>query len=477
MSRGRASRSDTLDLALRALERVPHGDGAQVSISAERSLMLRFARSRPTQATAVEDLTVEVTALRDGHLAGATTNGSDDGALTACARAAAAAAEAAARSGGAGDYPGFPEPAPPRAHEGHDAATARLDAGVGGAALAAAFEVAADRDVEAHGTWTAGEVERAVASSTGIAVQDRATDAFMKVTAMAPGGRSGYAAETAVAAAEISPARIAQRAALKALGTAVPDVDGLAGAPAAAPAQAVKLAPGDYPVVLERHAVAELLSWLGHTAFNGLAVAERRSFLCGRLGTRMVAPCIALSDSPRFPGTLPRAFDAEGVPKVPLPLIQDGVAHRVVHDTRSAALAGGGAGSTGHALAPGGGSSGPAPTNLVLVGGGSADEAELCRPIERGVYVTRLWYVNPVRPAETLMTGVTRDGTFLIEDGEVTRPLEDLRFTDAFIGVLARTQALTARPRLTSDGELYGRRFATGVVCPALRASALRFTA
>jgi predicted Zn-dependent protease len=75
------------------------------------------------------------------------------------------------------------------------------------------------------------------------------------------------------------------------------------------------------------------------------------------------------------------------------------------------------------------------------------------------------------------MTGVTRDGTFLIEDGEVTRPLADLRFTDSFLGVLERTQALTARPALTSDGELYGRRFAMGVVCPALRCAALRFTA
>jgi predicted Zn-dependent protease len=91
--------------------------------------------------------------------------------------------------------------------------------------------------------------------------------------------------------------------------------------------------------------------------------------------------------------------------------------------------------------------------------------------------VTRFWYVNPVRPAETVMTGVTRDGTFLIEGGQVTRPLAELRFTDSLLGVLARTQALTARPRLTSDGELYGRRFATGVVCPALRASAMRFTA
>jgi predicted Zn-dependent protease len=112
----------------------------------------------------------------------------------------------------------------------------------------------------------------------------------------------------------------------------------------------------------------------------------------------------------------------------------------------------------------------------VLAGGGAADAAELCRPIDRGVYVTRLWYTNTVRPKETLITGVTRDGTFLIEDGEVTRPAADLRLTDRVLGVLERTQELSARPALTSEGEFYGRRFATGVVCPGLRAESIRFT-
>jgi predicted Zn-dependent protease len=123
----------------------------------------------------------------------------------------------------------------------------------------------------------------------------------------------------------------------------------------------------------------------------------------------VAAARINLSDSPRYARTLPRAFDAEGVPKAPIPLIQDGVAHRVVHDTRSAALAGDH--STGHATVPGGDGFGPVPTNLVLIGGGAADEAELAKPIKRGIYVTRLWYTNPVRPKETLITGVTRDGT------------------------------------------------------------------
>jgi predicted Zn-dependent protease len=448
-----------LETAERALATLPGGVEAQASVTAERSLMLRFARSRPTQATAVDDLTVAITAVRDGHPASTTTNSLDEESLRACARAAVAAAEAAARSAGVGIYPGLPEPAPLRPHQGHDPETARIDPARGGAALASARERAAERGAEAHGIWTVGEVETAIASSAGTLISDRVTDAFMKVIAIAPGGRSGYAAQTAVAVSELEPDRLASVAAEK----------------AAAPGEPARLRPGNYPVVLEHHAVGELLAWLGWLALNGLAYAEDRSALSGGLGRRVAAARINLSDSPRYPGTLARAFDAEGVPKAPLPLIQDGVAQGVVHDLRSAALSG--AASTGHALAPGGAPEGPAPTNLVLAGGAADDAAALCRPIERGVYVTRLWYVNPVRPKETLVTGVTRDGTFLIEDGSVSRPLADLRLTDSVLEILGRVEELSARALLASDGELYGRRFATGVMCPALRASAIRFTA
>ncbi|MBD0282808.1 MAG: hypothetical protein ICV69_11550, partial [Thermoleophilaceae bacterium] len=213
---------------------------------------------------------------------------------------------------------------------------------------------------------------------------------------------------------------------------------------------------------------------LAGMAFNGLAHVEGRGALVGRLGQKVAVPAINLSDSPGFPGTLPRGFDAEGVAKVPLPLIQDGVARRVVHDLRSAAVAG--ARSTGHALTPGGHPYGPHPTNLVLAGGDAADENGLCSRVKRGIYVTRLWYANVVRPKETLITAVTRDGTFLIEDGRITRPLRDLRLTDTVLGILSRTRALTRRLDLTTDGEFYGRRFASGVVCPALLTGAVRFT-
>ncbi|MDX6722092.1 MAG: hypothetical protein QOD73_496, partial [Solirubrobacteraceae bacterium] len=96
--------------------------------------------------------------------------------------------------------------------------------------------------------------------------------------------------------------------------------------------------------------------------------------------------------------------------------------------------------------------------------------------IERGIYVTRLWYVNAVHEKQTLLTGMTRDGTFLIEDGRITRPLRDVRFTDSVLRILGATEALSAAQRLVEVGDFYGRRFAAGVVCPSLRAGGFRIT-
>ncbi|MEA2194768.1 MAG: hypothetical protein QOG42_1202, partial [Solirubrobacteraceae bacterium] len=285
------------------------------------------------------------------------------------------------------------------------------------------------------------------------------TDAFMKVICRDDAGRTGFASATARAAAGIDARAVAESAATK-----------VSGEPLA------ELGPGAYPVVLEPAAVAVLLEFLGALALNGLAHAEDRGALSGRLGTAVAAPSIDLADDPASGATLPRGFDLEGVGKAPLALIEGGTAAAVVHDRRSAALAGGATRSTGHATRPAGSPWGPAPTNLVLGAGAAADAAELAVPIERGIYVTRFWYVNTVREKETLLTGMTRDGTFLVEDGAITRPLRDVRFTDSVLRLLAATEALTSTRRLVSEGELYGRRFAHGVVCPALRADGFRVT-
>jgi PmbA protein len=444
-----------LQLAERALA-LCEGE-VQVTVTRERSLLSRYARSRPTQATAVDDLTVDVLVLRDGQTGRADTNLASDDALRATFGRADAAARAAAGSG-PGDHPGLP--APPSGYptdDGWDEATAALDPSLAGAALGRAFAVAQERGFEAFGIWTAGEVETAIASSTGLRARDLVTDAYMKVICRDDAGRSGWGAAGGNAVAAIDADAIAHAAAAK--------------VPREEPAE---LGPGEYPVVLEPDAVGELLTYLSWLAFDGLAHAEGRGALDGKLNTRVAAPAINLADSPRHPSTLPHAFDAEGIPKAPLPLIQDGVAMNVAYDLRSANLAG--TQTTGHAIEPGGSPHGAIPTNLVLAGGGATDSAELAGSIERGLYVTRVWYVNPVHAKQTLITGTTRDGTYLIEDGQVTRPVRDVRFTDSVLRILESTEALTGAQRFFSEADFYGRRFAYGVVCPALRAQGFRVT-
>ncbi len=289
----------------------------------------------------------------------------------------------------------------------------------------------------------------ALASSRGLAVTDRVTDAYMKVVCRDADGRAGFGARAATAVGAIDGAQVAADAARR-----------------VATREPALVEPGEIPVVLDHDAVGSLLDMLALVAFNGLAHAEGQGALAGKLGTRVAAPSISLSDAPRYPGTIPRAFDAEGVPKTPLPLIQDGIAHAVCHDTRSAAVAGGDARSTGHALAPGGSAWGAAPTNMVLRGGGAESVDELAAT-DRARHLRDAPVVPEPRPR------AQRDGHRRHARGHVPdrgrqdhppparRALHRLR-----PDILARTEALTTDQRLVSEGEFYGERFAAGASCP-----------
>lgn len=450
--------TDAISLAEDALARTD-GD-ALVRVVAERSLSLRFARSSPTQSTAVDDLDVEVVVLRDGHAGLATTNRLDDAGLRDAARRATEAATVAARhAGGPGPYPA---PAPRTVAEGlagWDARTAALEPADGGDAIEGAIVQSARSGLEAFGIWSAGEVTHAIASSSGARLVDRVTDGYMKVICRDDAGRCGFASATSMTSAACDGAELAGLASAK-----------------VSPADPVELAPGTYPVVFDADAVAELLSFAGILLFNGLAHVEGRGALHGRIGDLVAAPGVTITDDPRAAGTLLRAFDADGVRKQPVSLIAAGVARGVVHDLRSAAVAGTGTSSTGHATAPGGAPDGPEATNLVLSPGNADGVRDLCRPITRGLYVTRLWYTNTVRERDAIVTSMTRDGTFLIEDGRITRPVRDVRITDGLLDVLAAVEAVGRDPRLIGHGEFYGRRFAHGVLCPPVRVGAVRVT-
>jgi PmbA protein len=194
------------------------------------------------------------------------------------------------------------------------------------------------------------------------------------------------------------------------------------------------------------------------------AVQEERSFMNGQFGKQLLDPRVTIYDDGHDAAGLPQAFDYEGVPKQRVVMFDHGVANAVVYDSFTAAREG--KPNTGHAL-PAPNSFGPAPTNTMMEAGDASME-ELIRGVERGLYITRFHYTNTVHPVKTLFTGMTRDGTFLIEHGELGRPVKNLRFTQSILEALGSAQAI-GRERVQCSDYL-------SIVAPALRVGRFNFT-
>jgi len=222
--------------------------------------------------------------------------------------------------------------------------------------------------------------------------------------------------------------------------------------------------PGIYEVVLEEYAVAEMLEFMSFMGFGALAVQEERSFM--RLGEKITGDQVSIWDDGLDRTGIPSSFDFEGVPKQRVELIKNGVASGLVYDMQTATKEG--RQSTGHGL-PAPNTDGPFAVNLFMKPG-SAAKAELASDIKRGIWVTRFWYVRVVHPKASIITGMTREGTFLIENGKITRPVKDLRFTQSILEALNGTLALTASTKLQVSEYLGASRV------PAVRLKAFDFT-
>jgi PmbA protein len=405
-----ATRDDLIALAERALAHVSV-PAAQATAWWERQLS-----AGPGGTVTTEAVSVEVAALKDGRLGTATTTDTGDDGLRR-------AAEGAVRLAGSGpETTGpLPQPAPGRQHDGYDDSVHELDPADAGAALGA------------WDSWRAAAARTAIASRAGVRAYEQRSFGELRVRRHGAPGRSLELATTAVRPAELDPGALAAEAQAM-LGDGEP----------------LAVGAGEYPIVLGPWAVAEVLRRMA-LAFGGPV-----SPLAGRLGTRVAASCVNLSDSPRFAATLPRSYDAEGAPRQPLPLIQDGVAHRLVEP------------GSGHAQAPGG-TGGTVPEHLVLVGGGAAGLAELAAPIERGLFIPALsvhgsWIVG--RRGAAMAEGVSH-----IRDGARTEPAPNLTVLFEPLELLERAQALTARQRTIPPPLQRSARTASATVCPALRAS------
>jgi predicted Zn-dependent protease len=195
-------------------------------------------------------------------------------------------------------------------------------------------------------------------------------------------------------------------------------------------------------VVLAPYAVADLLEHLAWSGFSAMARHEGRSFM--RPGVQLMSESVTIDDDSLDGERDPFPFDSEGVATRPVSIIDRGVCRDLVHDTATALRDG--VESTGHAL-PMPNPGGPHARHLALAPGDRSVE-ELIAATERGLFVTRLWYVRSVHPLRTIITGMTREGTFLIENGRLGRPVRDLRFTQSIVDALADVRGVGRERRL-----------------------------
>jgi PmbA protein len=425
------------------------GAGVEVIVQSEHSGLARFAGSEVHQPTLIADESVTIRVVRDGSVGTSFTNRTDADGLRAAAQRASEAADSAPADPG---FPGLARPAPVPEVAGYDADTAAItpedQAHAAWAAIGAAPEFGL------FGYFTSGTTEAAVASTTGIAVSKTVTDASVLAIA-ADNARSGYAEAASWRAADLDPAVVAREAAGKATRTA----------------GAVEIEPGTKRAVLEPYAFSELLWYFGFSSLNALAFLDGRSYLSDRLGEQLFHPSFTVLDDALDPRGFPKSFDFEGVPKERVLLIDGGVARNVVWDRRTAHRAADGRRSTGHALPSPSQGWGPIPFSL-SVAGGDATLDELVASVGDGIYVTRLHYLGVVDPREGIITGMTRDGTFLIEGGKVTRPVVNLRFTTSFPELVKTLLGLTSEITLVNRSDFYDDRYPFGTLTPAVATGA-----
>jgi PmbA protein len=438
---------DALDLAERVLAHAA-AEGAteaEALVLAEDASLTRFANSQIHQNVAETNVTVNLRFVVGKRVGVASSGRTDDEALKRLAANAGAIARVVEELA---DWAGLPSPTPVEAVDAAYApATAEASPELRADGVRAVIAAADAAGVNAYGSFSTGTETTAVANNNGIRVGGTRTVAQLLTVSMGPDGGTGYAEQAAVDATTIDAGAIGRESAEKARATA----------------NAVAIDAGDYPVVLEEYAVVDLLDMLGYLGFSALAVQEERSFV--EMGRTIGSDLVSVVDDGHDPAGLPMAFDYEGVAKQRVTLLDQGVCRGVVHDAQTASRDG--VTSTGHGL-PAPNPWGPFPLNMVMAPGTDSRE-DLIAGLERGLLVTRFHYTNPVHPKLAIITGMTRDGTFLVEDGRIVGPVRNLRFTQSYLEALACTVGV-ARDRKTLKG------FLGGVVVPAIRLEGWTFT-
>jgi predicted Zn-dependent protease len=401
-------------------------DETEVEIGAVTDALTRFANNTIHQNVAERSLAVSVRAVVDGRTARATTNKTDDDSLRRVVETARSLARSQPRNP---DLLPMPGPQKYRKVARYFENTAHATPADRARAVARVAALAEKNKQTAAGIFSTGVTQSAIANTRGLFASHRQTRAEFSITILEPDS-SGWAKANSPDVRAIDPEAMARGASDK----------------AAASRRPREVAPGRWTVILGPSAVLDFVGFLFYD-FAGTAMADQRSCFTKRMGQSILGENISIVDDAYHSLQTGAPFDGEGIPRQKVLLLDKGVPKNLVYSRATAKKMK--AKPTGHGF-PLPNEMGEAPMNLVFSGGKSSVD-EMVRSTERGILVTRLWYIREIDPYEKVLTGMTRDGTFLVENGKIAGGIRNFRFNQGILEMLSNVEMMG--PAVRAAGE------------------------
>ena len=423
-------------------------DPAEVLFHFENQNLTRFANNYIHQNVAERNATLIVRVLRGKRLGLATSNRLDEDGLDKLLARARANSEVSPEDP---DYPGLPEPARYEAVNVFDQLTAEYSPQDRAKLVDMVCRLASEKGLNNSGLFSNGTNEVAIANTQGVMAYYAGTNADFQ-TVVTSEDASGREQGSGWRVGEIPVESLGRDAIQRTEDGSNPR----------------SIDPGEYTVVLTPYGTEDLLNMLNYYGMGSQALLEGRSWMNDRLGEKVMSSLVDIWDDGLDPSGMPMPFDFEGVPRQRVDIVHKGIVKSPVYDRITARKMG--ETTTGHALPPTMRSLGPIATNLFMATGSTSTE-EMIRSTERGLFIGRFWYTRLVHPRDCVITGMTRDGVFLIKDGELVHPVKNLRFTQSYVEALANVETVGSETRLLIS-EFGG--MATRV--PALKTNGFRFT-
>jgi len=414
-----------IDTVLRLAKSIG-ADETEVHVDETADSLTRFANNAIHQNVAERGLNVSIRTVVDHRTARATTNRIDEDSLRAAIEASLSLAHSQPK-----DQQLLPLPAKQRYRKVNRFLkdTAALTPEDRARAVRRACDLAIQNGQVAAGIFASGLQQSALGNSRGLFASYRETHAEFSIT-MQENPAASWAKANAASVRTFDPQKLSQRASEK----------------AHLAVDARELPPGRYTVILAPAAVLDLVGFLFYD-FAATALQDKRSCLNDRVGKPLFGKNISITDDAYHPLQLGAPFDGEGIPRQQVQLVDRGVPKNLVYSRSSAKSAH--KTPTGHGFAlPN--EYGEAPMNLVFSGGDSSLE-KMIASTNRGLLVTRLWYIREVDPYEKVMTGMTRDGLFLVENGKVTSAVRNFRFNQSILEMLRNVEQLGPAVRATGE--------------------------